>query len=137
MLLYLNYFTMNIVLFALFLITSICISIIFIYFHWYSKSNIKSEINNNEDPQTNNINNRPLYFFNDTINIKAFDPSLLDIDKISFKNTDDIIYDIEYIPIRYIINSANSLYLIFGNVVGCNEILLNAILLKKVMKINT
>ena len=28
------------------------------------------------------------------INIKNFDASLLDIDKISVKNTDDVIYDI-------------------------------------------
>ena len=29
-----------------------------------------------------NITNRPHYFFNDMINIKNFDPSLLSIDKI-------------------------------------------------------
>ena len=30
-----------------------------------------------------NIENHPYYFFNDLINIKNFDPNLLDIDKIS------------------------------------------------------
>ena len=32
-----------------------------------------------------NIENHPYYFFNDLINIKNFDPNLLDIDKISVK----------------------------------------------------
>ena len=31
-----------------------------------------------------NIKTFPYYFFNNMINIKNFDPSLLDIDKISF-----------------------------------------------------
>ena len=44
-----------------------------------------------------NIKNRQNYFFNDMTNIKNFDPSLLSIDKISFeKNTDCVIYEIEY-----------------------------------------
>ena len=80
-----------------------------------------------------NIKYRPHYFFNDMINIKSFDPSLLDIDKISFKNTDDVIYHIECIKIKSPgnenIDSANSLYLIYYT--------FNAIPLKKVMKINT
>ena len=33
-----------------------------------------------------NIKNRTYYFFNDTINIKNFDPSLIKIDKKSYKN---------------------------------------------------
>ena len=65
-----------------------------------------------------NIKNRPHYFFNDTINITNFDPSLLDIGKISFKSTDDIIFHIEYITMKSLdsknIDSANSLYLIFN-----------------------
>ena len=40
------------------------------------------------------IKNLPHYFFNDTINIKNFDPNLLSIDKISFKSTDAVIYHI-------------------------------------------
>ena len=38
-----------------------------------------------------NVKNRAYYFFNDTINIKNFDPNLLNIDKISFKSTNDVI----------------------------------------------
>ena len=44
-----------------------------------------------------NIENRLYYFFNDMINIKSFDPNLLSIDNISFKSTDVVIYNIEYI----------------------------------------
>ena len=62
-----------------------------------------------------NVKNRQNYFFNSMINIKNFDPSLLSIDQISFKSTDSVIYDIDYIK-GY--NSAYSLYLIFNNVDG-------------------
>ena len=62
------------------------------------------------------------------INIKNIDPSLLGIDKIPFKSTDDVIYHIEYITMKNLdnenIDSANSLYLIFNNVDGfieCNS----------------
>ena len=59
------------------------------------------------------------------INIKNFDPSLLDVDKILFKSTDDVIYDIEYITMKILdnenIDSANSLYLIFNNADGYIE----------------
>ena len=62
------------------------------------------------------------------INIKNFDPSLLDIYKISFKSTYAVIYHIEYITMKSLdnenIDSANSLYLIFNNVDGyieCNS----------------
>ena len=57
------------------------------------------------------------------INIKNFDLSLLDIEKISFKSTDDVIYDIKYITMKSLDNE-NSLYLIFNNVDGyieCNS----------------
>ena len=57
--------------------------------------------------------------------IKNVDPSLLYVDKISFKSTDDVIYHIEYIPMKSLdnekIDSANSLYLIFNNVDGYIE----------------
>ena len=57
--------------------------------------------------------------------IKNVDPSLLYVDKISFKSTDDVIYHIEYIPMKSLdnekIDSANSLYLIFNNVNGYIE----------------
>ena len=62
------------------------------------------------------------------INVKNFDPNLLDIDKISFKSTDDVIYDIKYITMKSFdhenIDSANHLYLIFKNLDGyieCNS----------------
>ena len=42
-----------------------------------------------------NIKNRTYYFFNDMINIKNFHPSLIKIDKKSYKNTG--IYYIGYI----------------------------------------
>ena len=42
-----------------------------------------------------NIKNRTYYFYNDLINIKDFDPKLLNLDKKSYKNID--IYYIGYI----------------------------------------
>ena len=42
-----------------------------------------------------NLKNRPYYFFNDMINIKNFNPNLLNIDKISYKNTDAVVYNIK------------------------------------------
>ena len=62
-----------------------------------------------------NIKTVHIIFFNDMINIKNFDPSLLDIDKISFKSNDAVIYDVNYITIKSL-GSENSLYLIFNNV---------------------
>ena len=44
------------------------------------------------------IKNRTYYFFNDMINIKNFDSTLLKIDKKSYKNID--IYYIGYITIK-------------------------------------
>ena len=49
-----------------------------------------------------NIEVCPCYFFDDMFNIKNFDPNLLRIDKISFKSTDTIIYNIRYIAMRSI-----------------------------------
>ena len=51
-------------------------------------------------------------------NIKNFDLSLLSIDKISFKSTDFVIYDIKYFKN---LDSANFLYLIFNIVDGYIE----------------
>ena len=66
-----------------------------------------------------NIKNRSYYFFNDMINIKDFDPSLIKIDKRSYKNIG--IYHTEYITLKSIsdcenINSVNLLYLIIGEI---------------------
>ena len=52
-----------------------------------------------------NIKNRTYYFFNDMINIKDFDLSLLNIDKKSYKNIG--IYNIGYITIKKIGDCGN------------------------------
>ena len=69
----------------------------------------------------NNIKNRTYYFFNDKINIEDFDPSLIKIDKQSYKNIG--IYHIGYITIKAIsdcenINSVNPLYLMIVEIDG-------------------
>ena len=61
-----------------------------------------------------NIKNRTYYFHNDIIDIETFDPSMLKLDKKSYKDLD--IYNIAYITIKkigygYDINSVNPLYL--------------------------
>ena len=61
------------------------------------------------------VKNCANYFFNCMTIIKNFDPSLLSINQISFKSTDDVIYGIGYITMKSF-DSANSLYLIFNNV---------------------
>ena len=66
-----------------------------------------------EDKQIN-IKNWTYYFYNDIIDLKNFDPSLLKIDKMSYKNID--IYFIAYITIKKIddyesIYSVKTLYL--------------------------
>ena len=68
-----------------------------------------------------NIENRTYYFYNDMINIKDFDSSLLKPDKKSSKNI--AIYDIGYITKKkeYKINSMNPLYLIAGEADGFIE----------------
>ena len=70
-----------------------------------------------------NIKNRIYYFFDDVINIKDFDPSLLKIDKKSHKNIG--IYYIGYITMKDLdlvkINSVNPLYLIISEVDGYIE----------------
>ena len=68
-----------------------------------------------------NIKNRTYYFFNDMINIKHFDSSLLKIGQKSYKSIG--IYYIGYITVKSIsdyenINIVNSLYLIIGKVYG-------------------
>ena len=59
-----------------------------------------------------NIENRQGYFFNDMTNINDFDPSLLNIDKLSFKSDELIMYDIKYM--KYL-NNLNTIYLVFIN----------------------
>ena len=59
------------------------------------------------------------------INIKNLDQILLSIDKISFKSTDAVIYNIKYTTVESInhvkIDSKNPPYLIFNNVDGYIE----------------
>ena len=70
-----------------------------------------------------NIKNCSYYFFNDMINVKEFDSSLLKIDKKSYKNIG--IYCIGYITMKYSdpvkINSVNPLYLVIGEIDGYIE----------------
>ena len=47
-----------------------------------------------------NIKNRTYYFYIDMINIKNFEPKLLEIDRKLYKNI--CIYNIEYITIKKI-----------------------------------
>ena len=60
------------------------------------------------------IKNRAYYFYNDMINLKNFEPNLLQIDRKPYKNIG--IYNIGYIAIKKIDNyeiiySVNPLYL--------------------------
>ena len=71
-----------------------------------------------------NIKNGTYYFFNDIINIKDFDSSLIKRDKQSHKNNG--IYNTGYIATKKIadyesINSVSTLYLIIGKVDGYIE----------------
>ena len=70
-----------------------------------------------------NIKNRTYYFFEDMINIKDFDSSLLKMDKKSYKNI--YVYYIGYMTMKdsdYVrINSANPLHLIIDKVDGYIE----------------
>ena len=68
-----------------------------------------------------NIKNRTYYFYNDLINIKDFDPKLLKLDKMSYKNIDN--YYIGYITKKdeYKINSVNPLYLLVHRIDGFIE----------------
>ena len=62
-------------------------------------------------------------------NIKNFDTKLLNIYRVSFKSTDDVIYNIKYITMKSLahvnLDNQNSVYLIFNNVdayIECNSI---------------
>ena len=70
------------------------------------------------------IKNRTYYFYNDMINIKNVDPSLLKIDQKSYKNIG--ICNIGYITIKKIddwenISIVNPLYLIIAHANGYIE----------------
>ena len=68
-----------------------------------------------------NIKNRAYYFYNDQINLKDFDASLLKVDKKDYKEID--IYYIGYVTVKKIancnnINSVNPLYLMIDKMIG-------------------
>ena len=63
-----------------------------------------------------NIKNRTYYFYNDQINLKDFDASLLKIDKKDYKDND--IYYRQKIANCNNINSANPLYLMINEMIG-------------------
>ena len=76
------------------------------------------------------IKNRTYYFFNDMINIKNFDSTLLKIDKKSYKNID--IYYIRYITIK-----KSMIMKIFIALILCTWLLVKQVdTSKKVMEIN-
>ena len=52
-----------------------------------------------------NIKNRTYYFYNDQINLKDFDASLLKVDKKDYKEID--IYYIGYVTVKKIANCSN------------------------------
>ena len=68
-----------------------------------------------------NIKNRTYYFYNDQINFKDFDASLLKVDKKDYKEID--IYYIGYVTFKEIancnnVNNANPLYLMINEMIG-------------------
>ena len=68
-----------------------------------------------------NIKNRTYYFYNDQINLKDFDASLLKVDKKDYKEID--IYYIGYVTVKKIancnnMNSVNPLYLKINKMIG-------------------
>ena len=68
-----------------------------------------------------NIKNRTYYFYNDQINLKDFDASLLKVDKKDYNEID--IYYIGYVTVKKIdncnnINSVNLLYLMIDEIIG-------------------
>ena len=71
-----------------------------------------------------NIKNRTYYFYNDIIDIEAFDSSMLKLDKKLYRDLN--IYNIGYVTIKkigygYYINSVNPLYLRIDNAIGYIE----------------
>ena len=70
------------------------------------------------------IKNRTYYFYNDKINLKDFDASLLKVDKKDYEEID--IFYIGYVTVKKIanynnINSLNPLYLMIDKLIGHSE----------------
>ena len=68
-----------------------------------------------------NVKNRTYYFYNDLLNLKDFDPSLLKLDKKESMNIN--IYYIGYVTKKpeYNINGVNTLYLLIRELDGFIE----------------
>ena len=73
------------------------------------------------------MKNWTYYFFDDMIDIKNFRSNLLNIYKISFKETDAVIYKIRYIKIKS---------LDYANIDNENPLFLISNTFKKLMEIN-
>ena len=73
------------------------------------------------------MKNWTYYFFDDMIDIKNFHSNLLNIYKISFKETDAVIYKIRYIKIKS---------LDYANIDNENPLSLISNTFKKLMEIN-
>ena len=67
------------------------------------KNNFSKYINDNF--QKFNLN-RPYYFFNNVTNIKSVNTNFFSINKISYKNVDDVVYNIIYIIMESINNQS-------------------------------
>ena len=68
-----------------------------------------------------NIKNRTYYFYNDQLDLKDFDATLLKIDKKDYNDID--IYYIDYVTVKKNvdynnINSVNPLYLMMNQMIG-------------------
>ena len=80
--------------------------------HCQKKDYKRFMANVNENNKASKYKKLPKLFINNMTNIGDFDLSLLNIDQIAFKSNDCIIYDIKYIKV---LNSSNSIYLVFKN----------------------
>ena len=124
-------YTICVVLIVIALVISIGIGAYFVYKYmnrnkeFVSRENYVYQAKNYwykwEIPNKLTLKIEHITFFNDMINIKDFDSSLLKIDKRSYKNIG--IYNIGYVTIKKIddyenIYSVNPLYLMIGKVIG-------------------
>ena len=116
-----NYCILCIVLFSIFFTINIGIGAYFVYY-WYFNRDKKTAFTCDyfyhtykmREIKQINIKNRAYYFYNDIIDLKNFDETLLKFDKKSYKNIG--IYNVGYITIKNIddsnnIHSVNPLYL--------------------------
>ena len=113
-----------IVLFDIFLIASICICSVFIYFHWYLKKDNMSTnfnvgyLNVYMTAKQIDIKNRTYYTYNDLNIIKNFNSNNLKLDKKSVLG--NYVYYIGYITKKpqWTVNSVKTFYLIINRIKG-------------------